>query len=156
MTRWMTSIADAFAAGRRAVGDGAPGPNDRQRGIAALTVVMVLFFVMAMVAAYEKPLVALRHSLRRLGLERPDTVTETEDHLASLCEVMRYLIAGDDLAVSNLEQQRRFFGEHLRPWVDTLCDSLVAHPRADFYRALAHFTRDFFAVESQAFDLLDA
>jgi TorA maturation chaperone TorD len=107
-------------------------------------------------ALNEKPLVALRHSLRRLGLERPDTVTETEDHLASLCEVMRYLIAGDDLAVSNLEQQRRFFGEHLRPWVDTLCDALVAHPRADFYRALAQFSRDFFAVESQAFDLLDA
>ncbi len=107
-------------------------------------------------ALNEKPLVALRHSLRHLGLERPETVTETEDHLASLCEVMRYLIAGEDLSVSNLEQQRRFFNEHLRAWVDTLCDTLIAHPRADFYRALARFAQDFFAVESQAFDLLDA
>lgn len=107
-------------------------------------------------ALNERPLVALRHSLRRLGLERPETVVETEDHLASLCEVMRYLIAGEDLSVSNLEQQRRFFNEHLRPWVDSLCDTLVAHPRADFYRSLARFSRDFFAVESQAFDLLDA
>ena len=34
--------------------------------------------------------------------------------------------------------------------------ALAAHPRADFYRALAGFTRDFFAVEAQGFDLLDA
>jgi len=107
-------------------------------------------------ALNEKPLVALRHSLRQLGLERPETVVETEDHLASLCEVMRFLIAGEDLSVSNLEQQRRFFSEHLRPWVDALCDTLAGHPRADFYRSLALFSRDFFAVESQAFDLLDA
>ncbi len=107
-------------------------------------------------ALNEKPLVALRHSLRQLGLERPETVVETEDHLASLCEVMRFLIAGEDLSVSNLEQQRRFFNEHLRPWVDALCDTLAGHPRADFYRSLALFSRDFFAVESQAFDLLDA
>ena len=27
------------------------------------------------------------------------------------------MIAGEDLAVSNLEQQRRFFRAHLQPWV---------------------------------------
>ena len=41
-------------------------------------------------------------------------VTETEDHIASLCEVMRYLIAGDDVGVSNLGAQQRFFNAHLR------------------------------------------
>ena len=60
-------------------------------------------------ALNEKPLVALRSDLRALGLERPETVDETEDHIASLCEVMRYLIAGDDLGVSNLATQQRFF-----------------------------------------------
>ena len=107
-------------------------------------------------ALNEKPLVALRHSLRRLDLERPEAVTETEDHLASLCETMRYLIAGDDLGVSNLASQQRFFGAHLRPWVERLADTIAAHPQADFYRAVAGFMRDFFAVESQGFDLLDA
>ena len=102
-----------------------------------------------------KPLVDLRSDLQGLGLERPDAVNETEDHIASLCEVMRYLIAGDDLAVSNLANQQRFFSRHLR-WVDALCDALEAHPRADFYRQVAGFTRDFIAVEVQAFELLDA
>ena len=104
----------------------------------------------------EKPLVDLRDALARLGLERPPGVLETEDHIASLCEVMRFLIAGDDPGTSNLGAQQRFFDAHLRPWVERLCDTIAAHPQADFYRAAAAFTRDFFAVEAQGFDLLDA
>ncbi|MEP7299251.1 MAG: molecular chaperone [Burkholderiales bacterium] len=104
----------------------------------------------------EMPLVEVRRALAELGLERTSGVLETEDHLASLCEVMRYLIAGDDAAVSNLAAQQRFFNAHLRPWVERLCDAIESHPKADFYRALAAFARDFFAVEGQAFDLMDA
>jgi TorA maturation chaperone TorD len=103
-----------------------------------------------------KPLVTLRSDLRALGLERPEEISETEDHLASLCEVMRYLIAGDDVGVSNLGAQQRFFNAHLRSWVEPFCDTLQAHPRADFYRALAVFSGDFFAIEAQGLDLLDA
>ena len=83
-------------------------------------------------------------------------MSETEYHLARLCEVMRYLIAGDDPGVSNLGAQQRFFDAHLRGWVEPFCEQLGAHPRADFYRAVAAFTRDFFAVEAQGLDLLDA
>jgi len=103
-----------------------------------------------------KPLVALRSDLRALGLERPAEVGETEDHLASLCEVMRYLIAGEDVGVSNLGAQQRFFNAHLRGWVEPFCDQLAAHPRADFYAAAAGFARDFFAIEAQGLDMLDA
>lgn len=103
----------------------------------------------------EKPLVELRDALAALGLERPAHVEETEDHIASLCEVMRYLIAGEDLAVSNLAKQQVFFNDHVRPWVDSMVDAIAAHPRADFYRALALFAHDFFAVEGQGFDLLE-
>ena len=106
-------------------------------------------------ALNEKPLVALRHSLRELGLERAESVAETEDHIASLCEVMRYLIAGDDLGVSNLATQQRFFNAHLRAWVDALCEAVSTHPSAHFYRAVALFARDFFAVEGQGFDLIE-
>lgn len=105
-------------------------------------------------ALNEKPLVALRDDLATLGLERPAEVLETEDHVAALCEVMRYLIAGDDLAVSNLAAQQRFFNAHLRGWSEGLCEAVIQHPRADFYRAVAVFTRDFLAVEAQGFDLL--
>ena len=107
-------------------------------------------------ALNQQPLVALRDELRRIGLERDAALALTEDHLACLCEVMRFLIAGDDVATANLAAQQRFFSAHLRGWTDALWDTLAAHPRADFYRAVAAFGRDFFAVETQAFDMLDA
>jgi len=79
---------------------------------------------------------------------------ETEDHVAYLCEVMRYLIAGDDVAMANLTTQRRFFGEHIQPWIGSLCDVLEPHPKARFYAAVAGLTRAFASVESQGFDML--
>ena len=103
----------------------------------------------------EKPLVALRDDLAELGLTRDVTVSETEDHIACLCEVMRYLIAGEDVAVANLARQRAFFASHIQPWVMALCDGLAAHPRARFYAALAGFTRAFASVEAQGFDMLE-
>lgn len=106
-------------------------------------------------AINDKPLVELRRDLQALGLERADGILETEDHLASLCEVMRFLIAGDDASICNLEQQRRFFRVHLQPWVETLAGEIEAHPRADFYRAAAGFLRAFAQVESQGFDLIE-
>lgn len=103
----------------------------------------------------EKPLVRLRDDLARLGLGRDDQMPETEDHIAYLCEVMRYLIAGDDMAVCNLTMQREFFAAHLQGWVPALCEALQAHPAAHFYAALARLAQAFFSVETQGFDLLD-
>jgi TorA maturation chaperone TorD len=105
-------------------------------------------------ALNEKPLVALRDELNALGLTRDGAMTETEDHIAYLCEVMRVLIAGDDVAISNLASQQRFFAAHLRGWFHALNDAVAAQPQANFYRALAAFTRDFLDVEAQAFDML--
>jgi TorA maturation chaperone TorD len=103
----------------------------------------------------EKPLALLRDDLQRLGLARDETRAETEDHVAYLFEVMRYLIAGDDVAVCNLEQQRRFFRAHVQPWVPQLCDAIDAQPLARTWRAVAEMTRQFVAVETQGFDLLE-
>jgi len=81
-------------------------------------------------------------------------MSETEDHIAYLCEVMRYLIAGDDVAVANLTRQHSFFAEHLQPWVLQLCDALQQHPKGRFYAAVAELTRAFISVEAQGFDML--
>ncbi|WP_439891831.1 TorD/DmsD family molecular chaperone [Ralstonia sp. 25C] len=101
----------------------------------------------------EKPLVTLRDDLRRYGLERAEGITETEDHLATLCEVMRYLIAGEDTAVAHIEEQRAFFQRHLAPWVDTACDAVLQHPRAGFYADVAGLAKAFFEVERLALEL---
>ena len=103
----------------------------------------------------ERPVAQLRDDLRALGLARDEAMPETEDHVAFLCEVMRYLIAGEDVEVANLTRQREFYMRHLQPWATQLCEAVEAHPNAKFYAGLASFTRAFLQVEQQGFDLLD-
>jgi TorA maturation chaperone TorD len=101
----------------------------------------------------EKPLAALRSDLFRLGLERPADVPESEDHIAMLFEVMRYLIAGDDPTVANIAVQKEFFGTHIQPWAAQMCEAVEGHPRAGFYRLVATLAKRFLEVEMQAFDM---
>ena len=102
------------------------------------------------------PLVELRRDLAEIGLEQDASSGDTEDHIAFVFEVMRYLIAGDDLEVCNLERQRRMFRAHVQTWVGALCDALEPHPRARLYAHVARMTRAFVEVETQAFDMLEA
>jgi TorA maturation chaperone TorD len=110
-------------------------------------------------ALNDKPLVALRSDLAELGLARDPALLAggmTEDHIAFLFEVMRYLIAGDDIAVCNLERQRQVFRTHLQPWVATsFAEAVERHPRAKLYAALAAFTKAFVQVETQGFDMIE-
>lgn len=101
----------------------------------------------------EKPLAELRTDLAALGLERDESVPETEDHIAMLCEVMRYLIASNDIAQASLASQQAFFATHMQPWLVRLCDAIDAHHEARFYRAVTALARSFFDVEMQAFDM---
>jgi TorA maturation chaperone TorD len=102
----------------------------------------------------EKPLARLRTELISLGLERSEVMSDTEDHFAYLCEVMRYLIAGDDVAVANLTRQREFFSTHMQPWVNLMCDDIQNNSKAKFYASLAELTRAFMGIEAQGFDML--
>jgi TorA maturation chaperone TorD len=102
----------------------------------------------------EKPLVEIRRSLETFGLESAEEVTETEDHISALCEVMRYLIAGDDVEISNLTNQRAFFNSHIRPWYDELCDAIEDIPEMHLYHPVAALTREFLAIEGQGFDMI--
>jgi len=102
----------------------------------------------------DKPVARLREDLAALGLERDDSMSETEDHFACLCEVMRYLIAGDDVSVSNLTHQQTFFATHIQPWAQEMTEAIAKHPKAKFFGVLAGFTQAFLGIEAQGFDLL--
>ena len=103
---------------------------------------------------HEKPLAALRDDLAALGLQRVETVTETEDHLSALCEVMRFLILGDlGSKPASLEQQKAFYSAHLEPWIQRCWQSLLESQEANFYKRVAAFGQAFFAIESEAFGM---
>ncbi|MGC9185109.1 MAG: TorD/DmsD family molecular chaperone [Thiomonas sp.] len=106
-------------------------------------------------ALHEKPLARLRADLAGIGLSRRIDLGESEDHFAVLAEIMRFLIAGDDPAVCTLTRQRDLFQRHIQPWGAQMCDAIEGDRTAQFYRALAGFTREFLQVEQMAFDLLD-
>jgi len=103
----------------------------------------------------EKPLAALRNDIRKLGLARDEAMSETEDHVAYVAEVMRYLIAGDDVETANLTHQREFFTRHVQSWVPQMCQAVMENPRASFYLKLAAFTETFLLIEAQGFDMLN-
>ncbi|MEN3297819.1 MAG: hypothetical protein V7642_7072 [Burkholderiales bacterium] len=101
----------------------------------------------------EKPLAALRTDLAKLGLQRAEAMSESEDHIAALCEVMRCLIASDDAMHANIATQKQFFADHMQGWVMDMCAALAGHPDANFYSSVSNLARSFFEVEMQAFDM---
>ena len=118
----------------------------------------------------ERPLVELRDDLRAFGVARSDTVTETEDHIACLLDVMQHLIevgrdAGEgegeapDLPANAeelaLQRQHVLFERHIASWTDMLCEALSSHPKAHFYARLSDLLRVFIAIERQAFEMME-
>ena len=100
----------------------------------------------------EAPLAELRAALAGLGLARRAGVSETEDHVAALAEVMRHLVLSGPEA-AGLARQRAFYGRHLAPWYGRLADSLEAAPGADFYAKAGSLLRAFLDLERAAFEM---
>ncbi len=101
--------------------------------------------------ASENPLVALRQQLNAWGLGRRETVGEPEDHIAGVCESMRFAIAVQQRSEA---EQKAFFQSFLLPGALSFCDAVSASPKAIFYRRVAEFAHAFFQLEQQAFDML--
>jgi len=102
----------------------------------------------------EKPLAELRSDLARMGFSRDDAASETEDHLAALCDVMRAIILGDVAsAPATLEAQQQFFKKHLQPWILQCCDATIKNENSNYYKRVAVFAKCFFEIEIQAFDM---
>jgi len=102
----------------------------------------------------ERPLVEIRRAIEGFGLEAAEEIAETEDHISAVCEVMRYLIAGEDVEVSNLTNERAFFNAHIRPWYEDLCAAIDDIPEMHLYHSVAALTREFLDIESQSFDMI--
>lgn len=105
-------------------------------------------------ALMEKPLARLRADLAGLGLARIAGVGEPEDHLASLAEVMRFLVAGDgSTPPAVLVEQKRFFLRHIQPWYERLATDIQTNEQANLYKPVADLMQAFFAIETEAFEM---
>ena len=97
----------------------------------------------------EAPLAALRGELAELGLRGERA--EPEDHIAALCDVMRYLIAEGE---GGLDQQKRFFARWIEPSAQPLCAAIERNDQTSFYKHVARLAKTFFSLEHSAFEML--
>lgn len=113
---------------------------------------------------HEKPLAVLRNDLAELGIRRADTVHEPEDHIASLCESMRWLILGDHVPgkdggrgkPASVETQKTFYEKHIAPWAGHFFADLEAASSAVFYVPVGELGRRFLAIEEEAFRTVES
>ena len=99
--------------------------------------------------ASETPLAALRGELAKLGLRGEKA--EPEDHIAALCDVMRYFIAEEQ---ADLEQQKQFFERWIQPSAEPLCAAIERNDQTAFYKHVARMAKTFFSLEHSAFEML--
>ena len=97
----------------------------------------------------EKPLALLRQEMRRLGIERSPDVSEPEDHIAALCEMMAGLVEGaygdgDPTTAST------FFRAHVAAWAPYFFKDLAGTSTSALYAALGQSGRVFIDLEDEA------
>jgi TorA maturation chaperone TorD len=101
----------------------------------------------------EKPLARLRNDMARLGVERDPAVKEPEDHIAAELDMMAGLILGDFGEPADLDEQRRFFSEHVGPWARHFFSDLEKARNAVFYAAVGGVGRVYMDIEEAAFSM---
>jgi TorA maturation chaperone TorD len=100
---------------------------------------------------YGRPLVRLRETLQRLGVESAAGNSEPEDHAAIVCEVMAGLIGGD--IAGPVDADREFFEKHLASWIGRFFVDLEKAESADFYARVGLLGRTFVDIETEGFAL---
>lgn len=98
----------------------------------------------------DVPLATLRGELAALGLARRGDAGEPEDHIAALCDTMRYLIVAEE---PGFERQKRFFARWIEPAAAPLCAAIEASGRTAFYKHVGRMAKAFFSVEHAAFEM---
>jgi TorA maturation chaperone TorD len=97
----------------------------------------------------ERPLGRLREDLSALGFQRREGVSEPEDHVAALCEVMAALIADE----SFIHAQAQFFTSHMADWLAQFFTDLSESNSAVFYKAVGRFGVAFAELEKRYFSM---
>lgn len=95
-----------------------------------------------------RPLGDIRASLAELGLKRRSESSQYEDHLASVLETMRMLVAGGaGREPADIGVQRAFFERHVASWAFVCCSAIEQSTIANYYLQVAQFTNSFLALE---------
>jgi len=102
---------------------------------------------------HERPLADLRSAMEKLGIARAEGVVDPEDHIASLCEMMRGMMTGVFGKPVPLAEQHAFFDAHIATWAPKFFEDLEHAKTAKLYASVGRIGRHFMAIEAEAFEL---
>ena len=102
----------------------------------------------------EKPLARLRQDMDRLAIARSGGMSDPEDHIAAVLDMMAGLIDGAFGAPLTPAQQKSFFNAHLGSWAPVFFRDLEATTTSRLYSALGAVGRQFMLIEDRAFAMV--
>jgi TorA maturation chaperone TorD len=100
---------------------------------------------------HEKPLADLRGKMRELGIQRKQGISEPEDHLGALCEMMAGMITGAFGQPMSLQAQKEFFNAHIAPWAAHCFSDLEKAESAVLYAPVGSLGRLLIGIEQESF-----
>lgn len=100
---------------------------------------------------HEKPLADLRGKMRELGIQRKQGISEPEDHLGALCEMMAGMITGAFGEPMPLQAQKEFFNAHIAPWAAHCFSDLEKAESAVLYAPVGSLGRLLMGIEQESF-----
>lgn len=100
---------------------------------------------------HEKPLADLRGKMRELGIQRKQGISEPEDHLGALCEMMAGMITGAFGEPVPLQVQKEFFNAHIAPWAAHCFSDLEKAESAVLYAPVGSLGRLLMGIEQESF-----
>ena len=101
----------------------------------------------------EKPLARLRTAMAELQIARDPSISEPEDHIGALMDMMSGLITGVFSAPADMETQKRFFTDHIANWAPHFFKDLENAKSASFYSPAGTIGRLMMDIEQAAFEM---
>lgn len=102
---------------------------------------------------HERPLADVRRDLQALGFVRTEGLSEPEDHIAFLFEVMAALIRDPGDIETHCIDDAAFLKAHIQGWSSRLFHDLERAECAKFYRPVAALAARLIDIETQALGL---
>jgi TorA maturation chaperone TorD len=102
----------------------------------------------------DHPLVQIRADMARHGIALTPELSQAEDHIAALCEIMAGLILGVGDEPAPLDEQKAFFMSHIATWAKHFFTDLEAARSSVFYAAVGKVGSVFMDIEEAAFGMV--
>ncbi|RJQ52162.1 MAG: hypothetical protein C4526_08700 [Nitrospiraceae bacterium] len=102
--------------------------------------------------------VSVRQFYERAGMETSEACIEVPDHLGLELEFMGFLCRLEkkfrekqdrSSLLKCIEFQKAFLDEHLLKWAHQCCEKVIEKSAYGFYKAIAHFTKEFIKDEEK-------